>query len=225
MIEIKDCWMTDRCKKYPDCPEPCMKLFKLNNLCDQALLTTQQRKYIPLRLDADGCDRDAFEQLKNIELNIQEFVSSGRNLFIHSASVGCGKTSWLLRLLNSYLGKIWPTSGLSCRGLFISVPRFFIALKESLSKQNDYIDHIRTNILEADLVIFDEVGTKALTTFEMEQLLSIISARIDAGKSNMYSSNLSCPEMQEALGDRLYSRIVNNSIDITLRGKDKRGLI
>lgn len=225
MVGVAKCWMTERCKKYPNCPEPCMKLFKMSALCDMALLTDQQRKYIPLRLDADGCDREAFERLKDIELNILDFVGSGSSLFLHSASVGCGKTSWLLRLLNSYLGKVWPSSGLSCRGLFISVPRFFISLKESLSKQSDYIDHIRSNILDADLVIFDEVGTKALTTFEMEQLLSIISARIDAGKSNMYSSNLSCQEMQEVLGDRLYSRVVNNSVDITLRGKDKRGLI
>lgn len=225
MIEPKSCWVTSRCKKYPDCPDFCVKLFKLDALCNQALLTPSQRAFTPLRLDADGGDREAFEKLKNIETNIQEFVQSGKHLFLHSATTGNGKTAWLLRLLNAYLSSVWPTSNLSCRGLFISVPRFFISLKESLSKQSDYINHIRANVLEADLVIFDEIGTKALTTFEMEQLLSIVSARIDAGKSNMYSSNLSCAEMQEALGDRLYSRVVNNSLDVILVGKDKRGLI
>lgn len=225
MRDVSSCWMTSRCKLAGNCPDFCMKLFKMDFLCAEALMTDQQRLYVPLRLDADGADREAFSRLKNIELDIKNFVQSGNCLFLHSSNVGNGKSSWSLRLLNAYFNKIWSATDLTCRGLFINVPRFFISLKESLNKESDYINHIRENILKADLVVFDEVGVKALTTFEMEQLLSIINARIDAGKSNIYTSNLNCKEMQESVGDRLYSRVVNYSIDIELKGKDKRGLI
>lgn len=224
-MEVSQCWMRDRCKKASSCPDTCIKLIKMDYLSNQALLTENQRRYIALRLDADGCDREAFERLKNIEVNILDFVQSGNSLFIHSPIPGNSKTSWTLRLLNAYLGKIWPSSNLTCRGLFINVPRFFISLKDSLNKSSEYIDHIKANVLKADLVVFDEVGVKAVTTFEMEQLLSIVNARLDSGKSNLYTSNLSRAEMLDALGDRLYSRVVNNSIDIELYGKDKRGLI
>lgn len=225
MIETKDCWMKDRCKLSGNCPDFCMKLFKMDFLSNQALLTNQQRKYLQLRLDADGTDREAFSRLKNIELDIQNFVAEGHSLFLHSRITGNSKTSWALRLLNTYLNKIWVSSDLVCRGLFINVPRFFISLKDSFSKSSDYVDHIKENVLGADLVVFDEIGVKALTSFEMEQLLSIVNARIDAGKSNIYTSNLSEAEMRESVGDRLYSRVVNNSVNIELMGNDKRGLI
>ena len=225
MISTSDCWMTDRCKLSGRCPSTCIKLFKLSYLSDQALLSPQQRRHVQLRLDADLSDKESFSRLKKVELDIENFVKDGYNLFIHSTNVGNGKTSWSLRLLNSYLAKIWPTSDLTCRALFVHVPRFFISLKESFAKASDYVDHIRQNVLTADLVVFDEIGVKALTTFEMEQLISIVNARLDGGKSSIYTSNLSESEMKESVGERLYSRVVNSSVNVELVGVDKRGLV
>ena len=73
--------------------------------------------------------------------------------------------------------------------------------------------------------MFDEIGVKALTTFEMEQLISIVNARLDGGKSSIYTSNLSESEMKESVGERLYSRVVNSSVNVELVGVDKRGLV
>lgn len=225
MIENSQCWLRGRCKLSNSCPEFCVKLFKLEQLTEQALLTSAQRKYISLRLDADGTDRAEYQSLKEIEKDIVSFVQEGRNLYIHSRNTGNGKTAWTLRLLNGYLERIWPTSDLTCRGLFINVPRFLISLKDSISRESPYIDHIKENALTADLIVFDEIGVKALTTYEHEHLLSIVNARIDAGKSNIYTSNLSPEELHEVVGDRLYSRIVNYSLGIEFKGQDKRGLL
>jgi len=108
--------------------------------------------------------------------------------------------------------------------LFVNVPRFILALKENISTPNEYVKHIRENIETADLVVFDEVGTKDLSVFEHENILSIINTRIDNDKSNIYTSNLSPMELRARVGDRLYSRIVNMSIDVELHGADKRSL-
>lgn len=59
----------------------------------------------------------------------------------------------------------------------------------------------------------------------MENLLSIINTRLNNGKSNIYTSNLSGDELQEKIGDRLYSRIINLSEDIEFFSFDKRGII
>lgn len=225
MITPQECWMKNQCKKYPDCPNPfCIKLFKLNQLCDLALLSPKQREHIALYIDADGTDREEFEYLKSIEQHIDKFIAEGNNLYIYSGTTGNSKTSWMLRLLNQYLQKIWAKSDLECRALFINVPRYLLALKDAISNQSDYVDHIKVNALKADLVVFDEVGTKSVTIFEHENLLSIINARLDEGKSNFYTSNLMPQELQQVVGDRLYSRIVNSSINIEFRGKDKRTL-
>ena len=109
--------------------------------------------------------------------------------------------------------------------MFINVPRFLLSLKESISKQSDYIDHIKEYALSADLVVWDEVGVKTLTNYEHEHLLNLINTRLDEGKSNIYTSNLSKEELKEKIGERLYSRVVSYSTELEFFGADKRGLV
>ena len=63
---------------------------------------------------------------------------------------------------------------IQCKFLFISVPKFFILLKDNITNKNDYIQHIRENITNCDLVIWDDIGTKVGTEFEIENMLNII---------------------------------------------------
>ena len=202
-----------------------MKLFRTNFLFDQALLTQDQRIKFPLRIDANGADREVFQRLQTVEADIENFVNSGSCAYIYSEITGNGKTSWAIRLISAYLQKIWFKSDLCCRALFVSVPRFFIALKDSISNENPYAKHVISNVLKADLVVFDDVGTKSLTEFEGEHLLNIINTRLDDKKSNVYTSNLNTMTLQAVVGDRLYSRIVNYSSLFHLVGSDKRSLL
>lgn len=225
------CYLEDTCWKFQNkdknCKDTdifCPRFFRMNYLYDQSLLSLKQRRHKPLHLDADGTDRNEFNKLKSIEDNIEKFVETGSNLYIHSPISGNGKTEWSLRLLQSYIGKIWFKSDLRCRVLFINVPRYLISLKESITTPSEYVDHIKKNIFNADIVVFDEIGIKAATTFEFENLLNFINTRIDLGKSNIYTSNLTAAELNDRLGSRLYSRILNMSVDIELHGADKRGL-
>lgn len=230
MILSNDCYLRDRCNKNikGNCNvnnvEFCPKLFKLDYLYNESLLSNEQRKYTALRIDADGTDKEQFLKLKEIETNIENFVKSGNNLYIHSNTCGNGKTAWSLRLIQSYLNSIWYKCDLNCKTLFINVPRFLLALKDNITDKNEYIQHIKKHVLDADLVVWDEIATKAATQFEHENLLSLINTRIDYNKSNIYTSNLNPEEIKERLGDRLYSRIVNLSTDIELFGSDKRGI-
>lgn len=232
MILSDKCYIKDRCWKYNnmsmECqksPTYCPKLFKIDYLYNEALLSDRQRTHTPLRIDDDGTDREQFRQLKFIEDNIEEFVSSGHHLYLHSQGCGNGKTEWSIRLMQAYVGRIWHKSDLTCKVLFVHVPRYLVELKNSFSEKSDYVDHIKSCILKADLVVFDEIATKAGTQFELEILLSLINTRIDMGKSNVYTSNVSGQDLKEKIGDRLYSRIVNMSTNVELFGKDKRSLV
>jgi DNA replication protein DnaC len=204
--------------------EYCPKIFKIDYLYNEALLSPKQRTYTPLRVDEDGTDRDQFIRLKKIEDNIDAFVSDGCNLYLHSQNCGNGKTEWAIRLMQAYVGKVWHKSDLTCKVLFVHVPRYLNELKNSFNAQNEYVEHIKSRILKADLVVFDEIATKAGTQFELEILLSLINTRIDMNKSNIYTSNVSGQDLRDKIGDRLYSRVVNMSTDIELFGKDKRCL-
>jgi DNA replication protein DnaC len=202
----------------------CIKLFKLDYLYNESLLSEQQRRYVALRIDADGTDRDEFLQLKNIENNIEEFVNSGSSLYIYSSTCGNGKTAWSIRLIQAYFNSIWHKCDLNCKALFINVPRFLLGLKDNISNKSEYIEHIKSKIQDAELVVWDEIGTKAVTQFEHEHLLSLINNRIDYNKAQIFTSNLSPETLREVVGERLYSRVVNLSTVVEFKGADKRGL-
>lgn len=230
MILSKDCFLYDSCKKHKagkcnlEDNQFCIKLFKLDYLYNESLLTPVQREYVALRIDADGTDRDEFIYLKGIENTIEDFVSTGKSLYIFSNNCGNGKTAWSIRLVQAYLNAIWHKCDLSCKALFINVPRFLLELKDNISNKSDYIEHIKENIMNADIVVWDEVATKAVTQFEHEHLLSLINGRIDAGKSQIFTSNVSPDKLRDIVGDRLYSRVVNLSTVLEFKGADKRGL-
>ena len=230
---LKYCKFEDGCKKFHSgtCPlanngaiSDCLKLYIIEKLKDEALLTEEQRKPVAMRLDSSKVDKEAFDRLKVIENNIEKFVQGGNNLYICSKITGNGKTSFSLKLLIAYLERIWYKSGASCRGLFINVPSFFFAMKENFDKKLEVVEHIKKNILSADLIVWDDIATKGLTTFETELLLSYISNRISAGKSNIYTSNTIGQDLRDCVGERLYSRIWNSSEIIVFNGVDKRGV-
>lgn len=220
---IKTCWLYNNCN-HIDCDGFCIRKYKLNYLYEEAFIPFNRRITTALYLDKDKSDLEAFTLLKEFENNILNFVNNGENIYIHSINAGNGKTSWALRLIQSYFNKIWFNTELKCKALFISVPQFLLALKENISDKNDYIKHIKENVLLADIVVWDDIGNKNITQFEADNLLSIIDARMNSGKSNIYTSNLNNEEIHQSLGDRLASRIINSSYDIEFKGADKRGL-
>ena len=225
MIDVKDCWLKDNCKRlHCNDEKGCLILFKLDYLYNEANIPLRLRKNMSLRTDADGTDLEEFKRLRDIQDNIFDFIANGHQLYIHSRQAGNGKTSWALRLVQTYFNKIWLRTDLKCRALFINVPLFLLKLKDSISNKSDYIEHIKENVYDCDLVIWDDIGTKNSTVYEGENLLSIIESRISSGKSNIFTSNLNDKELHDALGDRLASRICNTGYNIELRGGDKRGL-
>jgi DNA replication protein DnaC len=196
----------------------------MDSLYSAALMTDSQKQHIVLKVDQDNTDLEQFKQLAAIEQNISKFIEEGKNLYLHSSNCGNGKSSWSIRLAEAYFNKIWARTEIKCRVLFISVPRFLLALKDSITTRSAYVDYIKENVLEADLVIWDDIAAKMGSEFELTHLLNIIDNRLALGKSNIYTSNLNRQQLYTALGERLTSRIANMSTDIELHGSDKRFL-
>ena len=219
-----ECRYRNKCNGRDCNKEFCQKKYRLDTLFSNSLLTEHQIKPVTLKVDADGTDRNEFRQLAEIEKQIEGFVADGLNLYLHSYGCGNGKTSWSIRLLSTYFNKIWHKSNFGCQGMFINVPRYLLALKENISGHSEYAEFINAKVREADLVIWDDIAAKVGSEFELNHLLSIINYRIDAGKSNIFTTNLGPRELTKALGERLASRICNKSINIELRGSDKRAL-
>lgn len=229
MIFSNDCYIKAGCKKFKEgtcLPNSfCKFLFKLNYLFDKSLLTDTQRKPFKLLLDSDGTDELSYSMLNELKLNIVSKVDSGTNLYIYSTIPGNGKTSWAIKLLQSYLYAIAPVSDLKCKALFVSVPKYLLELKSNISEKSEYVSYLNHNVLDADLVVWDDIATKSASDFEHEHLLSLIDSRINARKSNIFTSNISPNDLYTLLGTRLASRIINTANTVQFAGQDKRGLV
>ena len=222
---IQNCPYKSKCNGI-DCDKDfCMKKYRLDTLYNNSLIPDSEREIKKLYTDADGTDLAQFQQLAQLETTIVDFVNAGGNLYLHSYFCGNGKTSWALRLANSYIRKIWPKSNLECQVLYVKVTEYLQGLKNKISGiYNPEVDFITQNLLKADLVVWDDIATKGGTEFELTHLLNAINARMIEKKSNIFTSNLGKRELANALGERLASRICNTSIDIELNGADKRYL-
>ena len=216
-----NCWYLEHCdKERCGADRFCPRHYKMSYLVSAALLEGKQRFTIPLY--PEKIDFANFVRLKEIQKNIFEFVKEGKNLLIYSENTGNGKTEWSKKLLLTFLDSIWSTTDFECRAMFVSFPLLIPAMKDNISKSNDYFTYVSENIPTADLIVWDEINYKEMTSFEEEFLLSTISQRLTLGKSNIYTTNFSLPSIKEKLGPRLASRIVGASECIELKGSDKR---
>ena len=231
MIYSNDCWMKSYCKKGCDAQsscnqndEYCVKLFKLNYLFEQSMIPKNLWVKQDLRLDSSRIDENVFVCLSNVQKHILDFVHNGNNLYLYSSITGNGKTAWAIRLLQAYLHSIWYNSDLICKVLFINVPKYLLSIKDNISNINNYAEFIKNNVDIADIVVWDDIGTKVATSFEHENLLSIIDNRMNNSKSNIFTSNVSPIDFKNLFGDRLYSRVINFSTCLEFKGIDKRNL-
>lgn len=147
----------------------------------------------------------------------------GNNLYLYSKNFGNGKTTWAIKLMQSYFNQIWAGNGFTQRGLFIHVPSFLTKFKEVMNKRDETFELLKLQITNVDLVIWDDIASGKLSDYDHTNLLTYIDKRKFDGKSNIFTGNLDNEELSIAVGNRLTSRIWNDSIRIELKGNDRRG--
>ena len=227
------CYLINNCKKYSigACPvnkdDFCIRKFKEDKLFDLAMIDELSRNsinFFTYNEDPES-EKNLFKRVLDISRDIKSNVEQGKNFYLYSDRCGNGKTASALLFCKSYIDSIWIESDISCRVLFINVPRFLLELKANISQKSDYIAYINSNVFTADLVVWDDIGSKLGTEFEIENMLSIINNRLDFHKSNVYTSNILPDQLESVIGPRLSSRIVGLSELLRFDGYDKRGVV
>lgn len=217
-MKVENCWYKKICNN--ECSESCMRFVCMKSLFENSHIPEYMWENKTLVCGEN--DKPAFDLLKGIEDNIEVFVEAGRNVLIHSENCGNGKTSWAIKIMRKYFDKIWHLSGFNCHGLFVNVPQFLYNCKRSISQKVEGFEELCNHINECDLVIWDDVATGDLTSYEHQILLQYIDNRINSGKSNIFTANGNKEQLKNKLGDRLASRIIGCSESVELREHDKR---
>lgn len=218
-----DCWYKETCGLYlgDRCNASCLRYMEMDFLMWTSGIPKNRQYSNPLIPDPE--DLQAFLRLDEIRRNILEFIQTGANLYLYSRNFGNGKTTWAIKLMQKYFDLIWAGNGFRWRGIFLHVPTFLTKIKENIDRKDERFQEVRTRLAEVDLVIWDDIASVKLSDFDHTNLLSYIDQRSLNAYSNIYTGNLEGSELREALGNRLYSRVWNESVKIKLVGSDRRG--
>ena len=217
-----NCWYICSCGKAntKECRASCIRYMEMDYLMQTSNIP--KRMQYPVDLIPSKADINAFLKLKNIKDNILEFVGEGHNLYLFSEKFGNGKTTWSIKLMLKYFDEVWAGNGFKCRGIFINVPTFLTKLKENISRKDANFEELRDRLLSVDLVIWDDIAATTLGDYDHANLLTYIDQRKLSGLSNIYTGNMEEQALRHALGNRLSSRVWNDSVVIEFVGEDRR---
>ena len=218
-----ECWYSKTCKQYKEnCQVSCIRYAEMNYLIESSNIPKGNQfrnKLVPNPIDVES-----FRFLNNLKKDMLNFINNAENLYIFSSTLGNGKTTWAIKLMQNYFNLIWAGNGFTQRGLFIHVPSFLTKFKEIINKKDEDFEDMKKQLLEVDLVIWDDIAVTKLSDYDHANLLTYIDQRKLNGKSNIYTGNLNEDELTEALGNRLKSRVWNDSTVVELKGSDRRGI-
>ena len=178
-------------------------------------------KYAPIHLRPQPNDRRAFEKLADIREDIDEFVEQGKNLYICGKIPGNGKTSWAIKMLQTYFHYVAEGNIFTVKGMFVSVPDLLLKMKDfSNPLSNEY----KENLKKCDLLILDDIAVTGISQYDYLQLFTLVDSRMLAGKSIIFTSNITdIRKLEDVIGERLASRVMGNSVVIEIKGGDMRG--
>lgn len=167
------------------------------------------------------------EEAKLAKQKADEFIGCVLNgeprHFVLTGKSGVGKShlsmavSWAVIEQSNYDKKV----------LFINYQEFLSELKKAFKDEIMYKllhQSLMQDIKTVDLVILDDLGAElggtadsGATSFNNDILYSILEARQE--KALLVNSNLNSKEMNNAYGNRIMSRILNNSQGFLIRNK------
>ena len=235
MVSHKDCWYKNTCNRVGTdlCTAVCPQFYEMSHLLKYSGIPESLHK--PIDLFPESCDITAFKRLAEIKSNIKQEIQNGLNLYIFSHNCGNAKTSWAIKLLQSYFHSVSFGNGLKPRGFFIHTPSFFIdrkmTFKEAsadyrlVSVKDDMGQELITtsNLLNIDVIVWDEVGVRGMSQFDYMNWLSILDQRLLKGKANIFTGNVNQEELDQIMGSKLISRVWSASEIIEFKGRDRRG--
>lgn len=223
-FDEEECWYKNTCPYYKDksiCNPSCIRYMEMHFLMNNSGIPKARQH--PTILTPGAEDRASFLRLKNIKDNIVEFVDSGESIYIFSEGFGNGKTTWSIKLMQQYFDKVWNGNGFIPRGIFVNVPTFLTKIKEGISKKDTDFELLKSRIPKVDLVVWDDIAATKLSDYDHTMLLTYIDQRKLNGYSNIYTGNIKPDQLLSALGNRLTSRVYNDSVTVEFKGVDRRG--
>ena len=154
--------------------------------------------------------RRAYDAARNF---VNSFGRSFNNLFLYG-DTGVGKTFLSHCIAHELLSQAHCVLYFSSHDLFEQLAGYAFAREQTGGAPED--------ILDAELLIIDDLGTELTNSFVTSQLFLCVNERLNRSKPTIISTNLSLKDFSSAYSERTFSRIAGNYQMIKLVGKDIR---
>jgi DNA replication protein DnaC len=138
------------------------------------------------------------EYCESIEGNLDE----GRGLWLYG-STGTGKTSLAMLVSRTALGAGRSVAIYSLPKLLARIRRTY----DAEAGEQSYSD-LFERLSAVDLLHIDDLGTEKQTEWVLEQLYALVNERYEAQRSLVVTTNLEDDQLEEQIGERLVSRLV-----------------
>lgn len=183
-----------------------------------------KKYYVPQKLVRRQVDEQLWNFLEDYRNDVVNKVHNGNNLVITSPTVGNGKTSWAIRLLQRYIAETALDGDLGDKGVFCVCSNMLeifgdFGYFETSIEFFDYLNRLKN----CKLLVIDEIGSGRITPVSYNHFYDLINYRVDNGLTTIYTTNYSDERIQEVLGERLYSRIYHTATVLEFRADNVRG--
>ncbi len=159
----------------------------------------------------------AYERMKKV---YQKCIGYAENFDLGSVDLyfygrtGLGKTHLSLAIANEVINKGYNV-------LYGSVISFLNKMeKEKFGRAEDC--DTENLLIEADLLILDDLGAEFTTAYTTSALYNVINSRICRGVPTIISSNLNIEELKQRYPESITSRIIGNYSVVYFSGDDVR---
>jgi DNA replication protein DnaC len=165
---------------------------------------------IPAKYRGVSFDRPPVTQMNEIVVrrvrdycvSIDENIDSGRGLWLYGSS-GTGKTTLAMLVSRTVLEAGRSVAIYSLPKLLARIRRTFDA-EAGEQSYSDLFERLAT----VDLLHIDDLGAENRTEWVLEQLYALVNERYEAQRSLVVTTNLEEPELEEQIGERVVSRLV-----------------
>lgn len=178
--------------------------FDSHSLLNKSLKNATFENYQPTNDDTTKGKQIALEYADN-------FNGEGNLLF--SGTYGTGKSHLSVAITKALMAK-----GKTC--VFISFPKLLTKIKDTYNDDGPTEDQLMNAMKNVDLLVIDDIGAEKKTDWTTAKLFEIIDDR--AGKATIYTTNLSSKELKDWVGERNFSRVLENTTPIRMNGDDYR---
>jgi DNA replication protein DnaC len=160
---------------------------------------------------------DVVRPVRSFVRDIEANLDAGRGLWF-MGDVGTGKTT-----LAMLVAKAVIDAGRSVA--IYSVPHLLAEIRDTYDRdpgERSYMDFFN-RLAAVDLLHLEDVGAEKQTDWVLEQLYSLINERYEQQRAILVTTNLPFEKLEEQIGQRSASRIVEMCGDpVLLYGEDRR---